>query len=252
MHPGILRTWVWLFVGGAIGTALARHRDADRATPRTTGLVQKYFTYLVLTLGVLLTGHLPEPLFRALFSLAALGCLFELGWTTARVPESTGRRVFNLGALSLVVGLWGLWKVRGFDPSGNTWGYLWLVVGTTDAYAQVIGQGWGGPHLAPGWSPEKRWSGLIGGTAIALLVGFHVDFALELSTGDRLWVTLLVSLGASAGDLLESRMKRALQIKDFSKILGDHGGLYDRFDSLWVAAPVCALVLGRMAVLARP
>lgn len=49
---------------------------------------------------------------------------------------------------------------------------------------------------------------------------------------------LSLLLAGFAGDLLASAYKRQVKIKDFSRFLGSHGGLIDRFDTLLVAGPL--------------
>lgn len=126
-------------------------------------------------------------------------------------------------------------------PAGLTH-VLWLllVVWATDICAYALGRTLGGPKLAPRISPSKTWSGLLGGTTGAGLVGglaalaFGMDFAFPAALG------VMLALVAQAGDLFESYLKRRASLKDSGHLIPGHGGLLDRVDGLVTAAPIFA------------
>lgn len=98
--------------------------------------------------------------------------------------------------------------------------------------------------MAPVISPKKTWEGFAG-SAVACLAGGALSVTLLLH--GHAWSGLLtgaaVVLAATVGDLVESMIKRDLDIKDMGSILPGHGGLLERLDSLLVAAPVVWLLL---------
>lgn len=121
--------------------------------------------------------------------------------------------------------------------------FLLIVAWTTDTASYVGGRVIGGPKLAPNVSPKKTWSGFLVGTLSPLFVGYA--FALYLG-GTSPWalalVGLVLAIACQIGDLLESAVKRKLGIKDMSQLIPGHGGLFDRIDSLLLAAVVAALI----------
>jgi len=127
---------------------------------------------------------------------------------------------------------------------------LWTfaVVWATDIGAFAVGKTVGGPKLAPKISPNKTWSGFVGGVLLAAgaggsfgwYFGLYEPFYLAFGAG-------LLSVWAQSGDMLESRIKRHFGAKDSGYLIPGHGGILDRADGLLFAVPVVALVLGIVA-----
>ena len=194
--------------------------------------------------------------FTVLVAAAALGLAVE--WLmlcrlpTARgggaLPRMAGIAYVALAAAALVL-------VRG-DPIAGRANvvFLVLIVWAGDIGAYLVGRMLGGPRLAPRISPGKTWSGAVGGLLAAIAVGLAAaPFLADAASG---WRTALVSaiigIVAQAGDLLESFVKRRLEVKDSSQLIPGHGGLFDRLDGVLssaLAAAALALALGRGVVL---
>jgi phosphatidate cytidylyltransferase len=117
--------------------------------------------------------------------------------------------------------------------------WLFAVVWATDTAAYISGRLIGGPKLAPRFSPNKTWAGLIGGALAAALVGV---IAATLMGDAPMPSMALASAGlavvAQAGDLVESALKRRFGVKDASTLIPGHGGVLDRLDGMLFAAPV--------------
>lgn len=124
--------------------------------------------------------------------------------------------------------------------------FLFAVVWLTDIVAYAVGRKVGGPKLAPALSPNKTWSGALGGAAAAAAGGIATAAAFGLG---RLWAVGLVAFGLSvvsqAGDLFESTVKRRFGAKDAGNLIPGHGGLMDRLDG-FLAAALAAAVLGML------
>ena len=112
-------------------------------------------------------------------------------------------------------------------------------------YFAGITLGRGGRHpMAPAISPKKTWEGFAG-SVVACLIGGALCLTLLLH--GHAWQGVLTGaaavLAAIVGDLVESMIKRDLDIKDMGTLLPGHGGILERLDSLLVAAPVVWLLL---------
>ncbi|MGH3543451.1 MAG: phosphatidate cytidylyltransferase, partial [Mycobacterium sp.] len=103
----------------------------------------------------------------------------------------------------------------------------------------------GGRHpMAPSISPKKSWEGFAGSLSAGIAVG---GLALTYLLGGRWWQGVLfgaaIVVTATAGDLIESLVKRDLGVKDMGTLLPGHGGLMDRIDSLLPSAVASWLLL---------
>ena len=131
--------------------------------------------------------------------------------------------------------------------------FLLLVVWAGDIGAYLIGRWIGGPRLAPHISPGKTWSGAVGGLLAAVAAGLVAAHVLsDAATWRAVVIAAALGIVAQAGDLLESFVKRRLEVKDSGHLIPGHGGLFDRLDGVLAAAPVAALLaltLGRGVVL---
>lgn len=122
---------------------------------------------------------------------------------------------------------------------------LVFVVIAIDTGAYWAGRTFGGPKLAPRFSPSKTWAGLAGGALWAGLAALISAFFLGW---EPLWAFFALGLSlavvSQAGDLAESAVKRHFNVKDMGSLIPGHGGVLDRFDGLMVATlVVVALVL---------
>jgi phosphatidate cytidylyltransferase len=103
----------------------------------------------------------------------------------------------------------------------------------------------GGRHLmAPSISPKKSWEGFVGSLVVGTAAG---ALAVTRLLGGQWWQGVLfgaaIVLTATAGDLVESLIKRDLGVKDMGTVLPGHGGLMDRIDSLLPSAVVSWILL---------
>lgn len=116
------------------------------------------------------------------------------------------------------------------------------LVWATDIGAYFSGRAIGGPKLAPQFSPNKTWAGLIGGAALTLVA----SFGLHVYGGLPFYMVVLsipLAVLAQMGDLFESWLKRRAGAKDSGTIFPGHGGVMDRLDGLVPVAPVVALIV---------
>jgi phosphatidate cytidylyltransferase len=124
-----------------------------------------------------------------------------------------------------------------------------VVTWVCDSLAMSGGSAIGGPKLAPVLSPNKTWAGAISGSVgaviLAPLYGILVlgRFGLEIEVWQLALFGLVISVVGQIGDLSESLFKREVGMKDSGGFFPGHGGVVDRFDSLYWVLPTSALLL---------
>lgn len=100
-----------------------------------------------------------------------------------------------------------------------------------DSCAYFSGRTFKGPKIWPSISPNKTWSGFLGGLFGVFIYGLILAYVWQLQ---GLWFALLSMVLASighGGDFFESHIKRKFGVKDSSNLIPGHGGVLDRFDS---------------------
>lgn len=121
-------------------------------------------------------------------------------------------------------------------------------VWVSDTMAQVSGRLFGRHKLGSAISPNKTVEGCVGSvvfTAAAFAaagVVINTQFGLTVSYTVIAALGVLVSIVSQFGDLLASAVKRTYGVKDYSQLIPGHGGMYDRFDSFALVAPLIYFV----------
>jgi phosphatidate cytidylyltransferase len=128
--------------------------------------------------------------------------------------------------------------------------FVFLAVIATDVAAYACGRLIGGPKLAPAISPNKTWSGFLGGISAAGVAAFAFAHWIGAPPPILAVAGLVLGVVAQIGDLTESALKRSFGVKDSGAIIPGHGGVLDRVDGLIfaaVAAGIFALAIDPQA-----
>ena len=168
-------------------------------------------------------------------------------WYLLRIVDA--RPLANVAVTSMtfvwvaVLGSYAPLMLRAHHGKGLFLGAVVVAV-ASDIVAFLVGRWVGSRPMAPGVSPGKTVEGFIGGLVAAVIVGAIIGKELTPWGGMKhgLVLGVVVGLIAPAGDLFESMIKRDLGVKDSGVLLGGHGGLLDRFDSLLVVLPAAYYV----------
>lgn len=194
------------------------------------------------------SGDLPGKFFVLIVPLILLFMLVELFRNTQNPIINIGYTL--LGVIYVVVPFGMLARISFFSADGNpsyspwlTGGYFLLIM-MNDTAAYLVGVPLGKNRLFERVSPKKSWEGAIGGMLFTLLLAYFLSKYLEvLSLSSWLIIAVLVVIFGSFGDLVESMFKRCLNKKDSGNIFPGHGGILDRYDAVFLSAPVVVAYL---------
>lgn len=217
---------------------------------------------LFLEAFVLIYGHqfIPYPYARMTevpafaFLFLLLYALFFLELTRKSATPFSNIALTLLGVLYIAVPFSLLVAVT-FKPTYTEFGAtmynpfrllgFFFLVWSNDTFAYLTGRAFGRTKLFERISPKKTWEGTIGGLILTQGIAWVLSiYFTELPLKSWMIVGLIVSFTGTLGDLVESMLKRSLDVKDSGALLPGHGGILDRFDAVLLSAPfVCLYML---------
>lgn len=228
----------WLFGLALVGGLLALHELYVMVRDLRPLVLGGYLGFALTLLGLQL-GGLEWMLGGLLSTFVFAFIVYGLGGVRQSATTSFG--VTLLGVAWVGAGIGCFLLIRDI-PEFGFWAVMAVLftVFAADTGAFFVGRTFGRHSLAPAISPKKSWEGFVGGVLAAVGMAFVIlykDRAEFLSVPESLLLGLVIALAAVLGDLFESAVKRDLEVKDSGRVLGGHGGMLDRLDSLLWAGP---------------
>lgn len=205
-----------------------------------------YFLYSGLCVYFILWSQHPYELWGMLFCTVLIQAqlivsLFNPGAKRLSTLKKTGISLFYIGGGILFLIL--ISRFPGNYSPGIITGIMFLIW-TNDSFAYLVGKRFGKHKWVPNISPKKSGEGYIGGLVFSALMAWGLSqFVEDLTLLEWLILALTVVIFGNLGDLVESSFKRKAGVKDSGDLLPGHGGLFDRLDSLLIAAPFAFLML---------
>lgn len=215
------------FVIGALLLARITTRHTEKQKMYESWI--KYLVYLVIV-GGMIALILTQTLAYASAGLSVLA-LYEVFNITIKQQQMGNRHLLAAFPFLFFMIYCFLWLAYRVPPGMQL--YVYTIVFSFDGFSQLTGQLLGRHRLAPVLSPGKTIEGAIGGFLLAGLTAFVLVPA-NWETTVPFWTG--VCAFAMGGDLFASFCKRVLKVKDYSNLIPGHGGVLDRFDSLFGAS----------------
>lgn len=121
---------------------------------------------------------------------------------------------------------------------------VFVLIWVNDTFAYLTGRTFGRHKMFERISPKKSWEGFVGGCVFAIGASFLFYVFSDLHNW-LIWCVFafVVVVFGTLGDLLESLIKRTLQVKDSGTMIPGHGGILDRIDSVIFAIPAAVVYL---------
>lgn len=210
-------------------------------------LLLRTITGIIFVVVILLGTLCAEWSLKLTWAVVAVLCLWEYCGLVQR-SSLKSKGVYFLGGILYILVSMGL--VVMIEPMMIV--TILTIVWLNDSGAFVVGSTIGRHKMAPRISPKKSWEGFFGGLVFAVGAALVWDVLYwapqgsELAFGDKIsWVgfAIVVALGAVVGDLIESKFKRTIDVKDSGKLIPGHGGILDRMDATLLAIPLAWLYL---------
>ena len=236
----------WLFGLAAFAALVALHEFYVIARSLRPLVLAGYAGAVATLLG----AHLGGPAWMIGGFMLTLVLAFLLyGIAETRQPATVTMGTTVLGTAWIALGLGHLVLLRDVPEHGRLAVFtVILVVFADDTAAYLVGRVLGRHKLAPSLSPGKTWEGFVAGTLAAIAVAFFALYEQDfLTIPESIVLGAAIALAGAAGDLFESSLKRDLQVKDSGQLLGGHGGMLDRIDSLLFASVAAFYVVLALA-----
>jgi phosphatidate cytidylyltransferase len=236
----------WLFGLAAVAALVALHELYVMARSLRPLVLAGYAGALATLLGAELGG--PDWMIGG-FMLTLVLAFLLYGIAETRQPATVTMSTTLMGVAWIALGLGHLLLLRDVPEHGRLAVFtVLLAVFADDTAAYLVGRLLGRHKLAPSLSPGKTWEGFVAGTLAAIAVAFFALYEQDfLSIPESIALGAAVALAGAAGDLFESAIKRDLQVKDSGQLLGGHGGMLDRIDSLLFASVAAFYVVLALA-----
>lgn len=253
LHPVSFFLIVAVMIAGTQIEYYKMIRSTGIRPQAVAGIIAGLLLYVISTMVA--AGWLPGSAFLILIPVVSAVMIMELFRKVERPFDSLAHTFFSILYTAVPfsmfpftafshTGLEPLIQMKGVEFSPGIPVGFFLLLWTNDTGAYLAGSLIGKHRLFERISPKKSWEGFFGGLILTLLVALLFSGWLGVAdAGGWMIIAVIISIAGTAGDLIESMLKRSLGLKDSGTVMPGHGGFLDRFDSVVVSFPLVYLYI---------
>ena len=220
-----------------LATIYVSNEEASSFIPLVNGLIYYALALFIFALSNLLVYGL-MIFTKNSQARSIMGCTLALTYGGLLLGLTFSLRYFK----PIILNAYSMFNIVGI----KSFLYVYLIVAITDTFAYLFGRKLGKHKLCPNISPNKSVEGALFGLLFGTIAGVCVFIFAKIITptttlewvlgiGGAIIFSALTSVFVQIGDLVESKLKRSFEVKDFGNIFPGHGGVLDRFDSFLYA-----------------
>ena len=241
-------TFVLLLLAITLGGEWEFYRLAKKAgtsPQRFVGLLAGFLMIVAAAAALHEILAIPAVAMVAFMILIPMPLIFELYRKSATPMANVGITYAGVIYVALPMALLTFFPMMLGNGEWKPWSVILyiFIIWANDVFAYLFGITLGKHRLFERISPKKSWEGFFGGLLGAMAMGFVAAKVLNANVAMWIGLALIAAITGVFGDLVESLLKRSVDVKDSGSFIPGHGGWLDRFDALIFSVPFAFIYL---------
>ena len=241
-------TFVLLLLAITLGGEWEFYRLAKKAgtsPQRFVGMLAGFLMIMAAAAALHEILAITAVLMVAFMILIPMPLIFELYRKSATPMANVGITYAGVIYVALPMALLTFFPMMLGNGEWKPWSVILyiFIIWANDVFAYLFGITLGKHRLFERISPKKSWEGFFGGLLGAMAMGFVAAKVLDANVAMWIGLALIAAITGVFGDLVESMLKRSVDVKDSGSFIPGHGGWLDRFDALIFSIPFAFIYL---------
>ena len=241
-------TFVLLLLAITLGGEWEFYRLAKKAgtsPQRFVGMLAGFLMIMAAAAALHEILAITAVLMVAFMILIPMPLIFELYRKSATPMANVGITYAGVIYVALPMALLTFFPMMLGNGEWKPWSVILyiFIIWANDVFAYLFGITLGKHRLFERISPKKSWEGFFGGLLGAMAMGFVAAKVMDANVAMWIGLALIAAITGVFGDLVESLLKRSVDVKDSGSFIPGHGGWLDRFDALIFSVPFAFIYL---------
>ena len=241
-------TFVLLLLAITLGGEWEFYRLAKKAgtsPQRFVGMLAGFLMIMAAAAALHEILAITAVLMVAFMILIPMPLIFELYRKSATPMANVGITYAGVIYVALPMALLTFFPMMLGNGEWKPWSVILyiFIIWANDVFAYLFGITLGKHRLFERISPKKSWEGFFGGLLGAMAMGFVAAKVMDANVAMWIGLALIAAITGVFGDLVESMLKRSVDVKDSGSFIPGHGGWLDRFDALIFSVPFAFIYL---------